>query len=243
MYKQGASFAYERKFWKKDYQAVAGVDEVGRGCFAGPIVAGCVVFQKHSQECENVGITIDDSKRLKPREREKSARWIKKNTLACGIGEVSTSDINRLGMAKATKKAFRRAISEANQRLKVGSGKSTKRIDYLLIDAFFIPYIPGLPTRRKKDKKGRWRKVATGRQLPLVGGDRKSISIAAASIIAKVYRDRIMLKLSKKPKFKKYGWGRNKGYGTKEHQEAIKKYGITRYHRKTFVETFLSKKD
>ncbi|KKU15844.1 MAG: Ribonuclease [Candidatus Woesebacteria bacterium GW2011_GWC2_45_9] len=153
------------------------------------------------------------SKKITPRQREKGAKWIKENATSWGVGEVSTSVINRLGMAKATKTAFRKSVSEARKRL----GKS---IDYLLIDAFFIPYVRGNPK---------------GRQMAIVAGDEKSLSIAAASMIAKVYRDRIMLKLGKKPKFKKYGWGRNKGYGTKAHQLAIKKYGITRYHRKDFV--------
>lgn len=136
-------------------------------------------------------------------------------------------------MGKATKVAFRRAISQARK-------KFAFPIDFLLIDAFFIPYIPGLPARRRKNKKGRYRKGAKGRQLAIVNGDAKSISIAAASIIAKVERDKFMLSLSKRSKLKKYGWGRNKGYGTREHQAAIKKYGQTSYHRKGFVETWLT---
>jgi len=204
------NFRVEKKLWKR-FTYVAGVDEVGRGCFAGPVVAGCVVFAQHSQIPRSV--RIDDSKKITPRQREKGAKWIKENATSWGVGEVSTSVINRLGMAKATKTAFRKSVSEARKRL----GKS---IDYLLIDAFFIPYVRGNPK---------------GRQMAIVAGDEKSLSIAAASMIAKVYRDRIMLKLGKKPKFKKYGWGRNKGYGTKAHQLAIKKYGITRYHRKDFV--------
>ena len=204
------NFRVEKKLWKR-FTYVAGVDEVGRGCFAGPVVAGCVVFAQHSQIPRSV--RIDDSKKITPRQREKGAKWIKENATSWGVGEVSTSVINRLGMAKATKTAFRKSVSEARKRL----GKS---IDYLLIDAFFIPYVRGNPK---------------GRQMTIVDGDEKSLSIAAASMIAKVYRDRIMLKLGKKPKFKKYGWGRNKGYGTKAHQLAIKKYGITRYHRKDFV--------
>lgn len=212
-------FKDERRFWKKGYKFVAGVDEVGRGCFAGPVVAGCVVFARHSKIPVNV--RIDDSKKLTPKQREKGAVWIKQKALSWGVGEVSTSVINRLGMAKATKMAFRRSISAARKRF----GKS---IDYLLIDAFFIPYVRGNPK---------------GRQMAIIDGDQKSVSIAAASIIAKVYRDKVMLRLSKNPKYKKYGWGRNKGYGTKEHQSAIKKYGISRFHRKDFMKNFLPKAD
>lgn len=204
------NFRVEKKLWKR-FTYVAGVDEVGRGSFAGPVVAGCVVFGKGLQIPEN--IKIDDSKKLTPRQRERGAEWIKANATSWGVGESSVSLINRLGMAKATKIAFRRSISQARKRL-------GKRIDYLLIDAFFIPYVRGNPK---------------GRQMAIIDGDEKSLSIGAASIIAKVFRDRIMVKLGKKPKFKKYGWSRNKGYGTKEHRSAIKKYGITRYHRKAFV--------
>ncbi len=219
------NFRFERKLWKRGYRIIAGVDEVGRGSFAGPVVAAAVAFapmtnlQLPIYNEKRQKIIIDDSKRMTAKQREKAEKWIKENVLSWGIGEVSTTLINRSGMAKATKKAFRKAISETRKKL-------GKKIDYLLADAFFISYVPGLPRKR--------------RQLAIIDGDQKSFSIAAASIIAKVYRDKLMLRLSKKSKFKKYGWGRNKGYGTKEHQKAIKKYGITRYHRKQFVNTFLS---
>jgi len=217
---------------------VAGVDEVGRGCFAGPIVAAAVAFAPIANGkwlmVNKEGIKIDDSKKLTPRQRERANKWIKENALTWGIGEAPAGLINRIGMAKATKKAFRKAISEARKRL---GGK----IDFLLIDAFFVPYVPGLPTRRRKDKKGRFRKYPKGRQLAIVNGDEKSLTIGAASITAKVYRDGLMLKLSKK--YKRYGWGRNKGYGTKEHQRAILKYGVTRYHRREFVKTFLQNRN
>ncbi|MFZ5932628.1 MAG: ribonuclease HII [Patescibacteria group bacterium] len=211
-------FRYEKGIWKKGYRIVAGVDEVGRGCFAGPVVAGCVVFPKNIQIPPRV--SINDSKKLTPRQREKSGVWIKENSLAWGIGESPASLINRVGMAKATKRAFRKAITGTRRRL-------GQPIDYLLADAFFVPFVPGLPAKRK------------GRQKAIIDGDEKSLTIAAASIIAKVYRDKIMLSLSRQSKYKSYGWGRNKGYGTKEHQRAIKKYGITRYHRKVFVKNLL----
>lgn len=210
------NFSFEKKLWKR-FTLIAGVDEVGRGSFAGPVVAGCVIFNRHSLLPKN--IKIDDSKKLNPRQRERANHWIKENAFSWGIGEAPASVINRLGMAKATKMAFRKAISEARKRLRIS-------IDFLLVDAFFIPYVRGNPK---------------GRQSAIVDGDQKSISIAAASIIAKVYRDKLMVSLSKKSKYKKYGWRRNKGYGTKEHQRAINKYGITRYHRKAFIETFFRK--
>jgi len=224
------SFRYEKKLWKR-YKFVAGVDEVGRGSFAGPVVAGCVVFPKQIKIPRDV--SVNDSKKVSPRKRLIASVWIKENSLAWGIGESSASLINRIGTAKATKRAFRKAISETRKRLGCP-------IDYLLIDAFFIPFVSGLPAKRRKDSKGRFRKNPKGRQRAIVDGDEKSQSIGAASIIAKVYRDKLMLSLSKKPKLKIYGWGKNKGYGTRQHQSALKKYGLTRYHRKAFVNSFFS---
>lgn len=188
---------------------IAGVDEVGRGCFAGPVVAGCVAFWQIPNN-----IKINDSKKLNPKQRERAAFWIKRNALCYGIGKASVAEINKLGIKKASEIAFRRAIKNCN-----------KRIDYLLIDAFYIPYIKGL--RRKNQK-------------PIIKGDNKSVSIAAASIIAKVYRDKLMTKLAQNPKYKKYNWDKNKGYGTLAHRKAIQNNGISRMHRKKFVETFLS---
>ena len=204
-------FSFEKKLAKKGYKLVAGVDEVGRGSFAGPIVAGCVVFPQDSRFTIPDPIVINDSKKLTARRREKASEWIKENALAWAVGEISASKINSLGMAKASRMAFRKAIAKV-------------KTDFLLIDAFYIPFVKGL--RRKN-------------QLAIVKGDTKSVSIAAASIIAKVYRDKLMTSLSKQSKFKPYRWGKNKGYGTREHQAAIKKYGTTREHRKQFVETWI----
>ena len=232
------SFAYERKLHKKGYKIIAGVDEVGRGCFAGPVVAGCVVFpaglvvnggvlSRNSPKSTHEGtpalglpvarhpsILINDSKKLSPKRREIADRWIRKNALAFGIGQASVAQINRLGIKKASEIAFRKAIKDTGI-----------EINYLLIDAFYIPYIKGL--RRKNQK-------------PIIKGDTKSISIAAASIVAKVYRDKLMTDLGKKSKYRKYKWTKNKGYGTLDHREAIKKHGTTRQHRKQFVETWIS---
>ncbi len=227
-------FSLERRLWRKGFKAVAGVDEVGRGCFAGPVVAAAVAFAPIKNlkfKIKNYGIRIDDSKKLRPKQREKAEKWIKENALSWGIGEASATLINRIGMARATNAAFRRAI--INCKLS---------IDYLLIDAFYIPYVNGIQMPRKNARKNHASRDSRARQKAITHGDEKSLSIAAASIIAKVYRDKIMLGLSKQSKYKKYGWGRNKGYGTREHQGAIRKHGLTRYHRKAFVETFLSNK-
>lgn len=213
------TFSEEKKLWQRGFKFVVGVDEVGRGAFAGPVVAAAVVFQPkivNLRPHEGQKIIIDDSKKLKPRQREKSAIWIKENAIGWGIGEVGPSFINRLHMARATKMAFRQAIADCQKKLKI-------RLDFLLIDAFYVPYVRGL--RRKHQKA-------------IINGDQKSFSIAAASIVAKVYRDKLMQKLGRK--YTGYGWGRNKGYGTSEHQKAIKRYGLTRWHRKDFLRNLTS---
>jgi len=214
------SFKFENAVWKNDFKIVAGIDEVGRGSFAGPVVAAAVAFAPMSNyqfpmtnEFSNE-IIINDSKQLTAKQREIADIWIRKHALGFGIGEASVAQINKFGIKKASEIAFRKAI--INSRLAV---------DFLLIDAFYIPYVKNL---RRKNQKA------------IIKGDTKSISIAAASIIAKVYRDKLMASLSKQSKYKKYGWDKNKGYGTKQHREAILKYGITKLHRKLFVRNCVS---
>lgn len=197
----------ESKLWRKGYKLVCGIDEVGRGCFAGPVVAGAVIFTKGV----NLPEGIADSKLLKPRQREKLAIRIKNQARAWAVGEISVAHINKVGIGKATQMAFRKAL-----RLLL------VQADYVLIDAFYIKHLS-----RK-------------RQMPVKDGDSICASISAASIIAKVYRDKLMKKLHKK--YPKYGFGKHKGYGTKLHQQAIRHYGLSRIHRKSFnLEKFLYK--
>jgi len=227
------NFTFEKRFWKRGFKYIGGIDEVGRGSFAGPVVAGCVVFKRGIKIPKE--IEINDSKKLTSPKRKRSNVWIRENALTWGTGEVSVKVIDRVGISRATQMAFRRAIENANKRLQ-------RRIEYLLIDAFFVPYVRGLPMRRKKARKDRNLKDERARQLAIKNGDQKSLSIAAASIVAKEYRDNIMKSLGKKPRYKRYLWEKNKGYGTKQHGKAIKKYGVSKYHRKKFIETFLSSK-
>lgn len=212
-------FSFEKKALKEGFKTIAGIDEVGRGAFAGPVVAGCVVFRRDIYKSfkQGVGVKINDSKKLTPKAREKASMWIKDNAVAWGIGEAPVTVVNRLGIVKASQMAFRRAVEDANK--KIGT-----KIDFLLIDAFYAPYVKGL---RRKNQKA------------IIKGDTKSISIAAASIVAKVYRDHLMEKLGRTRKYKKYGWDKNKGYGTASHRTAIKKHGRTRLHRKLFIESTL----
>lgn len=231
-----ANLIYEQELWSSGYEFVAGIDEVGRGCFAGPVCAGTVVFPRNSIfefSISNEIPIINDSKKLNKKQREAADIWIKENSLAWGIGEASVATINKLGIKKATEVAFRKAVIQVNMRLRVGNVSSIENegeetthpvLDFVLIDAFYIPYIKGL--RRSHQKA-------------IIKGDNKSISIAAASIIAKVHRDSLMAKLSQN--HKEYLWDINKGYGTKDHREAILKFGTTRHHRKDFVGTWLKK--
>lgn len=231
-------FRFENKLWKKGFNVVAGCDEVGRGCFAGPVVAAACAFSPKTisflKGASLEGVKINDSKKLTALQRERADKWIKENCVSWGVGLGSVAEINRTGIVKATNSAFRRAIKIVNENLET-------RIEYLLIDAFYIPYVRDLKVCLKNAKNGKVNpKIPknTSRQLAVIKGDEKSFSIAAASIIAKVYRDNLMARLSQKINL--YGWETNKGYGTKAHTEAIEKYGLTKHHRKRFVETYFN---
>lgn len=193
------TFDEEQLLWDQNYQHVAGVDEVGRGCFAGPVVTAAVILSKDFSAAGEV----NDSKLLTAKKREKLSAIIKKEAVAFSIAEVSVEIINAIGIGKATQEAFRQAIKTL-----------TIKPHFILMDAFYIERLP-----RKTQK-------------PIIHGDAKSISIAAASIIAKVYRDELMRKLHEK--FAVYDFFTNKGYGTKKHQAAIQKHGLCDLHRKSF---------
>lgn len=189
----------EQSLWNLGYSLVCGLDEVGRGCFAGPVVVGAVIFPKGCGLIDGVA----DSKLLKPRQREKLSEQIKSCALFWSVAETSVARINKLGITKATQMAFRKAIKLLD-----------KSPDFVLIDAFYIKHF-----NRKHQKA-------------VKNGDQICASISAASIIAKVYRDKLMKKLHKK--YPNYGFAKHKGYGTKLHQEAIRLYGLSRIHRKSF---------
>lgn len=189
----------EKKLWKRGYRYVCGLDEVGRGSFAGPVVVGAVVFSPSCSLPEGIA----DSKLLKPRKREQLAQDIKKCATSWSVAKVGVAMINKVGIGKATQMALRKVV----RHLEV-------RPDFVLMDAFYIRHL---------NKK---------RQQPVKDGDKICTSIAAASIIAKVYRDKLMKRLHKK--YPQYDFGKHKGYGTRLHQEAIKKYGLCKVHRMSF---------
>lgn len=188
---------YEKEAQKQGFQYVAGIDEVGRGPLAGPVVAAAVILP------ENILISgINDSKKLSSKKREQLYQEIKNEALAIGIGVVGADVIDEINIYQATKKAMNIAINQ----LSIFP-------DFLLIDAMKID----TPITQRS----------------LIKGDSLSVSIASASIIAKVYRDRLMMEYSKK--YPEYQFEKNAGYGTREHIQAIRKFGPTPIHRKTFA--------
>jgi len=223
------NFSFEKHFWNRGYKLVAGLDEVGRGSFAGPAVVACVVFDR---EVSPRKIKIDDSKRLTAKQREEADRWIKEKAHHWKIEEVPVKHVNKSGIHKSIHSGFRRVITS--------SVKSNDcRVDYLLIDGFNVPYFRGYHSIHKSVNHIDEYSHSGEKQLAIKGGDRKSISIAAASIIAKVYRDSLMKNLGRHDKYSKYCWYSNKGYGTAVHRQAILKHGASDLHRKQFIKTFL----
>ena len=174
----------------------AGVDEVGRGCLAGPVVSAAVILKKSI----NLNL-LKDSKKISFNKREEVSEHIKKNSYYA-LGIASVEEILNLNILQASLLSMKRAI----EKLEIKPGIT-------LIDGNFAP-------RGLKNYK------------TIINGDEKIKVISAASIIAKVYRDKFMIRLSKK--FSNYAWDRNFGYGTKAHFEGLKKYGVTSHHRKGF---------
>jgi len=199
----------EQEIWDKGYKYIACIDEVGRGCLAGSVVACAVVMPK-----DLLIEGVDDSKKLTAtKKREKMFELIKSSAFAIGIGEMSCKKVDEVNIKNATKLAMKQAI----ENLKDKDGNKISP-DYLLIDAEKLD-LP-LP------------------QSNIIHGDAKCHGIAAASIIAKVTRDRQMEELDKK--YPEYKFAKNKGYGTKDHIEALLEYGTIEIHRKTFLKKILN---
>lgn len=190
---------YERRY--ADYRYLCGIDEVGRGPLAGPVVAGAVILPK---DCEI--LYINDSKQLSEKKREELYEIIIEKAVACAVGYATPERIDEINILQATYEAMREAIA-----------KLSPAPDILLNDAVMIPQI-------------------SVKQVPIIKGDAKSISIGAASIIAKVTRDRLMVEYDKI--FPEYGFAANKGYGSAAHIDALKKYGPTPIHRRSFIKNF-----
>lgn len=196
------------KIFENEYQnyIVCGIDEAGRGPLAGPVVAGCVVL---NPECDI--FFLNDSKKLSEKKRTELYFEIIEKALSYGIGIVDNKIIDEINILEATHIAMKTAYMNCNN---MYFEKYKKSINCLLVDALKIKNIDAM-------------------QVPIIKGDMKSVSIAAASIIAKVTRDNLMIEYDNK--YPNYNFKKHKGYGTKEHIENIKKFGLTDIHRKTFT--------
>lgn len=191
----------------------AGIDEVARGCLAGPVVAAAVIWNPELEKILNIDIpNIKDSKKLKPNVRKEYSEFIKSYALDYNIAFVSEKEIDNVNILNATHMAMHKAINGL-----------TIKPEHLIIDGnSFKPFVI--------DSFNRYIDYST-----VIKGDDKYLSIACASILAKVARDEYIYNLVDNDKsLEKYGWKTNNAYGTKDHLEAIKKYGITKHHRKTF---------
>jgi ribonuclease HII len=195
------NFAEERSLWLQGLELVAGIDEVGRGPLAGPVVAAAVILSPSSDF--RWLFHVRDSKQLSPADRRELATYIWRDAIAIGVGFVSHTAIDRLRIAEATRQAMMRAVGELSM-----------RPQYLIIDALSLPAC-SLP------------------QKGIIGGDARCISIASASIVAKVARDRYMEGQDRR--FSGYDFARNKGYPTPRHLEALHRLGPCDLHRRSFA--------
>lgn len=188
---------FEKEIWAQGFQAIAGVDEVGRGPLAGPVVSAAVILPKTYKV-----LGLNDSKLLSDKKRNQLYKEIQKYAVAIGIGMATVEEIDTLNIYQASRLAMKRAI-----------GNLSKPCDYLCIDAMELDL--NIP------------------QKSIIKGDRKSVSIAAASIVAKQTRDQMMVEFSKV--YPGYGFEKNMGYGTKEHLDGLNQFGVTPIHRRSFT--------
>ncbi len=204
----------EESLYEKGAVSIAGVDEVGRGSLAGPVVAACVIFPR---DIDILG--INDSKKLSEKKRMALAPEIKEKALAFGLGMAGEKVIDEINILEATKGAMAIAVKKAGEKLKQ---EYSLDISEVLVDGNALPSIPY-------------------RQQAVVKGDSKSISIAAASILAKVTRDAMMVQYEEE--YPGYDFAANKGYGTKKHYAGLEKLGMCPIHRRSFLKKFVAAED
>lgn len=189
---------FEEQYYNDKTKIIVGVDEAGRGCLLGPVVAAAVILPPHFYHD-----LINDSKKLSEKKREEYYDYIMENSIV-GISIISNEVIDEINIYEASRKAMMEAISEVQKKV---------NLEYVLTDAMKLPDL-NIP------------------HLPIIKGDSKSASIAAASIIAKVTRDRLMYDYDKK--YPEYEFGKHKGYPTKRHIELLNKYGLIDGYRLTY---------
>lgn len=202
-----ADLRLERVLWRHGCQVI-GLDEAGRGPLAGPVVAAACILPEGA-----VLPGVNDSKRLTEKQREAAFAPIQEAALGWGVGIVDAARIDEISILRATFEAMAQAVEAARAMAAVRLGRVAEAA--LLVDG--------------NQRLPQW----TGWQRPVVGGDRKSLSIAAASILAKVTRDRLMVEYDQL--YPGYGFARNKGYGSQEHLAALEQLGPCPIHRRTFI--------
>ncbi len=209
--------SFEKSLLSSGFGQIAGLDEVGRGAIAGPVVVCCIVMTPNISDF--LGLGIADSKILTPGARERVAKYLERWVPAYSFGESSVDEIDSMNIRKATFLAMIRAIKKLpfSPDILLVDGRETIPENYF--EDFSLPLLP---------------------QREIVGGDRSILSIAAASIMAKVARDRMMVDLD--THYPSYHFKQNKGYGTEEHRNAMVSNGLSPFHRRTFSSTFLSAK-
>ncbi len=200
------TFQEEKRLWKKGYKYVVGLDEAGRGALCGPVVVAAVIINS-SFKFQVLGLEhLKDSKKLTPKKREEFYKILTNHPqVKWGIGRVSEKVIDKINILEATKLAMKRAIKNLK--------KKYRRVSFLILDGNFEIDSP-IP------------------QKSIVKADEKVFSCACASILAKVYRDRIMRRYHKK--YSQYRFDKHKGYPTKQHRKMLRKHGPCKIHRKTF---------
>ncbi|MBU2250019.1 ribonuclease HII [Patescibacteria group bacterium] len=196
-------FLEEKDFFNKGYKIIAAIDEAGRGPLAGPVIAACVVFCVDQEISEGLK-QINDSKKISSKKREMLYPLIKRSFLEVGVGICDNQTIDRINILQATFLAMKKALGAIKQ-----------KPDFIILDGGFK--IPNLSLQ----------------QEAIVKGDEKILTIAAASIIAKVERDRLMMEFHNQ--YPQYGFDQHKGYGTKLHIEQLKQYGPCPIHRLSFA--------
>jgi ribonuclease HII len=199
-----ASLKHERKYLPLGCRYIVGIDEAGRGPWAGPVAAGAVCLPITQDDLTVVLKGVRDSKQMTAAQRERLAERIKDVSVAWGIGSASAQEIDDVGIVPATRTAMKRALDDALSRAQFTP-------DCLFLDDMLLPDYRHIP------------------QVSMIEGDSRSLSIAAASVIAKVWRDAYMLDLD--AEFPHYGFASHKGYGTPQHLAALKQYGPSPVHR------------
>lgn len=212
-----APLTHEQRLWQQGKQIVVGVDEVGRGPLAGPVVVAAIAFHSNHDVIEGVR----DSKRISKKQLPKLAEKIGKNAQFVGIGQGTVHEIDNLGISEAIRLAAKRALTQILE---------ITPIHYLLLDG----------NESNIQRTGKLTRVPARH---IIKGDQHCYSIAAASILAKVYRDSLMKTfVTDDPDLAIYGWETNVGYGTKQHRDAIKKHGLTSHHRRSFCSNIVMDK-